>query len=174
MEFTATVETKGKIFEGKAPEIIQQALTAAMYEATQFLEAEVKKRTPIGVSGAKGGLVSTIYGEVVEKGAKGIIGHQSAYGDVIEKGRTAGKKWPPEGVLLTWIKKILGVEGPFSDVKSRRLMTAAKLEFLIRRKIGQKGFPGVHMFERAFKEGMPRLEKIFDDAGFKITEKLNE
>ena len=167
MDFKVSIETKGKIFEGKAPEIVREALTDVMYEATAFLEREVKARTPRGVFGASGGLVSTIHGEVVGKGTtaiKGIVGHMSKYGDVIEKGRTAGKTWPPEGVLLRWIELKIGV----ADEMARRL------EFVIRRKIGQKGFPGAHMFERALKEGWPRLKKMFDDAGFKIARKLSE
>jgi hypothetical protein len=167
MELRATITTKGKVFEGKAPEIIQEAMSAAMTEAVMFLEAEVKKRTPVGVFGAQGGLISTIYGEVTEKGMKGVIGHQSRYGDVIEKGRTPGKKWPPEGALLRWIEVKMGVGS--ADLRSAR-----RIEFLIRRKIGQRGFPGAAMFEKAFKEGWPRLKKIFNDAGFRIAKTLNE
>jgi hypothetical protein len=167
MELRVSIEKKGKIFEGKGAEICQQALEAAMYEATAYLEREVNKRTPTGVFGAQGGLVSTIHGEVVGKGTpavKGIVAHGSVYGDVIEKGRRAGKKWPPEGVLLRWIEMKMGVTGE----------AAKRLEFVIRRKIGRKGFPGAHMFDRAFREGWPRVEKIFDDAGFKATQELNE
>jgi hypothetical protein len=167
MDLKVSISTKGKIFEGKAPEIIRQELVDVMYEATSFLETEVKKYTPTGVYGAKGGLISTIYGEVLEKGSpivKGIVGHQSVYGDVIEKGRRAGKTWPPEGALLRWIELKMGV--PEEQAK--------RLEFVVRRKIGQKGFPGAAMFETAFKRGWPKLKKMFDDAGFKIARKLNE
>ena len=92
------------------------------------------------------------------------MGHQSKYGDVIEKGRTAGKKWPPEGVLLRWIEVKLGVEDK----------VAKQLEFVIRRKIGKKGFPGVDMFERALNENWPKLQEIFDHCGFDIARGLNE
>ncbi len=166
MELKVSITTKGKIFEGKGPEIVRDALEDTMYEATQFLEEEVKKRTPLGVSKAKGGLVSTIHGEVISKGepiVKGIVGHQSLYGDVIEKGRRAGK-WPPEGVLLRWIEVKLGV--PEAQAK--------RLEFIIRRKIGQKGFPGAHMFENALDEGWPKLKEIFDRGGFEISRQLSE
>ena len=167
MELKISVQTKGKIFEGRAPEIIRQQLIDVMYEATSFLEGEVKKHTPSGVYGAKGGLISTIYGEVIEKGSpmvKGIVGHQSVYGDVIEKGRRAGKTWPPEGVLLRWIEMKMGLD----------TVQAKRLEFVIRRKIGQKGFPGAQMFEKTLDEGWPKLKEIFDRSGFEITRKLNE
>jgi len=166
MELKVSITTKGKIFEGKAPEIVQDQLAAAMYEATSFLEREVKKRTPQGVFGGAGGLLSTIHGEVVGKGTpviKGIVAHGSAYGDVIEKGRRAGKTWPPEGALLRWIEVKMGLPEE----------TAKRLEFVIRRKIGQKGFPGAHMFENALQEGWPKLKDMFDRAGFEIARELN-
>jgi len=167
MELKVSISTKGKIFEGKAPEIAQKALEDAMYEAVMFLEGEVKMRTPMGVFGTSGGLISTIHGEVMGKGMsaiKGIVGHQSIYGDVIEKGRRAGKTWPPQGALFRWIEVKMGVPEE----------TAKRLEFVIRRKIGKKGFPGAAMFENALKQGWSKLKKIFDDAGFNITRKLNE
>ncbi len=167
MELKVSISAKGKIFEGKAPEIVRDILEDTMYEATSFLEREVKLRTPIGVYGAKGGLLSTIHGEVISKGEsiiKGIVGHQSLYGDVIEKGRTAGKAWPPEGALLRWIEVKLGVAGE----------QAKRLEFVIRRKIGQKGFPGAHMFEKTLDETWPRLKEIFDRGGFEIARELNQ
>ena len=164
MELRATVTTKGKIFEGKAPEIVQDALKGAMYEAVALLKREVKALTPTGVFGVSGGLVSTIHGEVLEMGKKGIIGHGSPYGDVIEMGRRPGQKWPPEGVLERWIEKKIGASG--ESVKG--------IEFLIRRKIGRKGFPGVHMFEKAFKANYGKLVDIFQRAGFKITREINE
>lgn len=165
MELKVLISQKGKILEGKAPEIIRDNLTSAMYEATEFLEQKVKERTPLGVT--KGGsLRSTIHGEVEGKGTpviKGIVGHQSAYGDVIEKGRTAGKAWPPEGVLLRWIELKFGKD----EIEAKRL------EFVIRRKMGRKGFPGAHMFEKALTEGWPKLTEIFDRMGFEITRELN-
>ncbi len=164
MELKVSITTKGKIFEGKAPEIIQEARQEAMYEATSYLEALVKQFTPTGVYGVSGGLISRIYGEVLEMGSKGIVGHGSPYGDVIEKGRRAGTKWPPEGALLRWIEMKIGATGK----------AAESLEFLVRRKIGRKGFPGAHMFDQAFKKGWPKLKEIFDRAGFKIARKLGE
>lgn len=166
MELKVSVSQKGKIFEGQAPEIVQKELTSAMYEATQFLERTVKEGTPQGVGGAKGGLMSTVQGEVVGKGmpvVKGIVAHQSKYGDPVEKGRTAGKAMPPEGTLIRWIEVKLGkTEGE-----------AKRLEFVIRRKIGQKGFPGAYMFEKGLDQGWPTVQGIFDRYGFVIARELN-
>lgn len=167
MELKVSVTQKGKIFEGVSQFIIRDKLSQAMYEATAFLEREVKKRTPQGVGGAQGGLLSTIHGEVIGKGTsviKGIVGHTSKYGDVIEKGRTAGKAWPPEGSLIRWIEVKMG----FGAAEAKRI------EFLIRRKIGKKGFPGAFMFERALNENWGKLQGIFDRCGFEIARELSE
>ncbi len=161
------VNVKGKILEGKAPEIMNEKLTSAMYEATMFFEREVKKRTPEGVFGEKGGLKQSIIGEVIEKGSpvvKGVVVSAYSYAEVIEKGRTAGRAWPPEGALLRWIEVKLGQD----EAQAKRL------EFVIRRKIGQKGFPGAHMFERALDENMGEIQDIFDRAGFDIARELSE
>lgn len=166
MDFQIRIEKTGKIFEGQAPGILEQNLTAAMYEATLFLEGEVRKGTPQGVYGTQGGLISTIYSEVHGKGTpvvKGIVAEQSKYGEVIEKGRRPGQKMPPAGTLLRWIEVKMGVSAE----------QAARIEFLVRRKIGQKGFEGAHMFEKAITKGLPALQAIFEKFGFKIAQETN-
>jgi hypothetical protein len=167
LELKISVQTKGKIFKPEAAQIMRQALVNVMYEAVLFLEGQIRELTPIGVSGVKGGLRSTIQHEVIGKGTpivKGTVFTQSPYGEVIEKGRRAGKTWPPEGALLRWIE--VKMHAPEEQAK--------RLEFVIRRKIGRKGFPGVHMFEKAITRGWPKLRKMFDDAGFRIAKHLSE
>jgi len=167
MELKVSITAKGKIFEGKAPEVIQKKLDSAMYSAVMLLEREVKFRTPVGVFGAQGGLQGSIHGEVQGRGTpvvKGIIGHQSKYGNVIEKGRRAGKSWPPEGSLLRWIEVKFGVSEK----------VAKMIEFPIRAKIGKKGFEGAHMFEKGLEANWPKIQKMFDKAGFEIARELGE
>lgn len=167
MELKATITASGKIFENKAPEIVRNALMGVMYEATQYLEREIKKSTPVGVYGAKGGLLSSVHGEVVQKGdemVKGIVATQSPYGEVIEKGRRAGKTWPPEGALLKWIELKMGVDA----------VQAKRLEFVVRRKIGRKGFQGKQMFEKTWNDKFPVIQRMFETAGFNIARKINE
>lgn len=167
MELKLSITAKGKIFEGKAPEVIQKKLNRAMTLAVMFLEREVKLRTPVGVFGAQGGLQGSIHGEIQGRGTpfvKGIVGHTSKYGDVIEKGRTAGKAWPPEGALLRWIEVKFGVSEK----------VAKRIEFPIRAKIGNKGFPGTYMFEISLDKNWSKIQKMFDEAGFNIARELSE
>ena len=167
MELKATISMRGATFDGKAPEIIRKDLLSAMSEATSYLEKGIKEKTPQGVFGLQGGLRSTIFGEVYTKTALviGIMGHgMPKYGDVIEYGRRPGKKMPPAGAMLRWVELKTGLSGK----------PAQRVEFLIRRKIGKEGFPGVHMFEKTFIESQGKLTQIFDQAGFDIAFHLSE
>lgn len=167
MELKVSITQKGKIFEGKGPEVVQAELEGAMYDAVMLLERGVKLKTPVGVFGAQGGLQSTIHGEVQGKGTpivKGIVATQSPYGEVIEKGRRAGKAWPPEGTLLRWIEVKFGVSEK----------VAKRIEFPVRAKIGKKGFPGAHMFEKGWDENWPKIQRRFEKAGFNIERELSE
>lgn len=167
MEMHASVTCRGKISGGQGPDMSHKRLAAAVHEATAFLEAKVKEKTPTGVYGAKGGLRSTIAGEVQGQGTplvKGIIGTASAYGEVIEKGRRPGKAWPPPGVLQQWIAMKMGINGE-EEIK--------QVEFLVRAKIAHKGFPGVHMFENAFKENLKQLQNMFDRHGYQLSEEMS-
>lgn len=174
MDLIATITLKGNLFDGKAPAIVRAQLVAYMYEATAFLEEKVKANLPtdldglsrgVGVYGNAGGLRSTIHGEPTDVNGttiKGVVAHESIYGDIIEKGREAGKTMPPSGTLLRWMEVKLGM--------SKK--EALSKEFIIRRKIGQKGFPGIHMFERAFNEGFNQLTEMADKYGFQISRAL--
>jgi hypothetical protein len=165
--YSVTVTAKGAVFEGKAPEIINAALTGFMQEAVTYLEREVKRGTPTGVYGAQGGLLSTISGEVTGKGTplvKGVVGHgRPQYGNVIEKGRTGGKAMPPSGTLVRWLEVKLGL----SEKEAQRI------EFVVRRKIGRRGFPGAEMFEGALNRGWPAIQAMGERAGFDLARKLN-
>jgi hypothetical protein len=184
LELNATITVKGPVFEGNLPILAtQRNLDRAMSEAVALLERKVKenirKAPRIGVGGAKGGLLASIHGETIQKGTpliKGIVATQSIYGEVIEKGRRPGKKMPPEDALDRWIDKKIGTtRRSFKSVDQVMAYVAWKksISFLIRRKIGQKGFPGIHMFERAWNENLPQIQNIFESAGFEIVRELN-
>lgn len=165
MSISVRIDTSGAFLSGQAPEIIQKNLNQAIVAATMLLWREVQARTPQGVGGYQGGLISTIQSAVSGKGTpvcKGIITHGKPYGDVIEKGRTVGKGMPPEGSLLRWLEVKLGL----SEKDAKRI------EFVVRRKIKSKGFAGAHMFEQALKDNLSRVEAIFMQAGFALAKEL--
>ncbi len=171
MQMHAQVIIKGPVAERRAPAIAHKEILAAMSEAVMFLERKVKENIEragrMGVGGSQTGLYRTIAGEVIDKGAamvKGIVSHSKPHGDVIELGRRPGKKMPPPGVLLEWIKLRIGATGE----------TAKQIEFLIRRKIARKGFPGIHMFQKAFEDNYSQVRAIFARHGYEIAKLVSD
>ncbi|MCE5265676.1 MAG: hypothetical protein LLG97_19380 [Deltaproteobacteria bacterium] len=170
MDMRCTFQAR-KDMPARAPAIVQRRLDSAIHEATMLLVGEVKRiiweEKRLGVGGVEAGLYKDIESEVLDQGTplvKGIVFTGRAYGIVIEKGRRPGKAWPPQGVLLPWIQLKLGLSGE----------QAKDVEFLIRRKIGKLGFPGIHMFERAFNQNRPKIQKMFEKAGYDIVDKVSE
>lgn len=137
-----------------------KALTAALDEAVMFLVREIKLRTPQGVSGAQGGLLGSIQGDVVLRGstlARGVIASNSQYGLAVEKGRRAGAAMPPREALVDWIAQKFGVDED----------QARKLSWPVARAIAKHGtikrfdYKGAQMFEKAVDENLPALQEIF-------------
>lgn len=168
MDIKISITTSGALLQGKAPAVIQAGLDGFVTEATIFLKAQVMMRTPQGVGGAREGLMASINAntEVTGKGTplvKGVVAHDSRHGDVVEKGRTAGKGMPPKGSLVRWLEVKLGL-----DEK-----TARRIEFVVRRKIGVKGFEGAHMFEKAVTGNLGKLDAMAERWGLKIATELS-
>lgn len=161
MEQRVTFKATGPLFQpGEIDASFQAAADRFVHEAVALLETEVRALTPVGVFGAQGGLLGTIFGEAREPGTlrvHGVVGHQSVYGDVIEYGRQPGKM-PPTGSLIRWIEVKLGTDRH----------TAERLDFVIRKKIATKGFPGAFMFERAFENSQEPLNRIARDCGLEL------
>lgn len=167
MELRVRIEVSGPLLAGKGPAIVQQHIERFVDLAVSLLVREVKIRTPRGASPAGSGLAYSIKEDVQGRGTplvRGIVGTASKYGEVIERGRRPGRGWPPKGVLLEWIRYRFGV----TDQK-----TLERLEFLIRRKIGQKGFEGVHMFEKALTENFNRLQAMAQREGLALVAVLD-
>ena len=167
MNLQINVSTKGALLSGKSPEIIQANLDRFVTQATMFLQVEVQKRTPQGVFGAQGGLLGSIQSEITGKGSpviKGTVMSAQKYAEVIEKGRTAGKGMPPVGTLLRWLEVKLGL----SETEAKQI------EFVVRRKIGGKGFEGRHMFEKAVTENQSRLDQMAQACGLSIATELSK
>lgn len=172
MQINVRIIPSGEMLTGQPGKVIQRNLDAMITEATLFLLKEVKKRTPVGVYGDKGGLRGSIQADFQGRGTpavKGIVATASKYGLAIEKGRTAGKAMPPKGSLVRWLEVRLGL-----DEK-----TAQRIEYVVRRKIGAQGFKkphekGYRMFERAIALNWAQLERIFVKGGFSLTRELSE
>lgn len=167
MELKIKIDVQGALLKGKAPEIIKKNLEGAITKATMLLHAEVIKRTPQGVSPAGSGLLHSIKGDVVQKGTlyvKGIVGTANPYGEVVEKGRAAGKGIPIDA-LTVWVQRKLGITDP---------ETVRKVSIIISSRAKRYGIKGAHMFENALNENMDKIEAIFKKAGFDMAKELSE
>lgn len=165
MNLIARIEISGPLLAGKGPAVVQKHIERFVTSAVLLLEREVKLLTPQGVSGAQGGLLSTIKHEVAGRGTalvRGLVGTSSPYGEVIERGRRPGRGWPPRGALLRWIEMKFGVSG----------REAQRIEYLVRRKIARKGFEGAHMFDKAFTKNLPRLQSMAQAEGLALVTEL--
>lgn len=160
----AKITAQGALLTGNPEGIVQRNMSAAMQEAVQFGVRRVKGRTPQGVSGAQGGLLGSIQGEVRHPGGDvvGIIGTASPYGLAVEKGRSPGEKMPPAGTMLRWLEVKMGIETE----------EAEEIEYVVRRKIGREGTEGAHMFEQTIDEDADSFQTIFERYGLRITKEL--
>jgi hypothetical protein len=166
MELKLEIKKQGAIFEGKAPEIMQKELDAAMESTLMLLQREVKERTPVGVLGAEGGLLGSIQTDIKGKGTpvvKGIVASVSEYAEAVEKGTKP--HFPPTGPIQLWVKRKLKIE----DEKQSR-----QVAFMIARSIAKRGTKGQYMFKKALEAKENKIQKIFEKAGYQIVRELNE
>lgn len=146
----------------KAPDIVREEMTAAMWQAELLLEREVKDKTPVGV-GAGGGLRGSIAAqqpEVSSDAVLGVVGTAMAHAVPVEIGTRP--HFPPVQPLEDWVIAKLGV--PEKEAHGVALLVA--------RKIAARGTLAVGMFHRAFNEQRGRTEAIFTDARRRIRDRL--
>jgi hypothetical protein len=164
-KITITTKATGPVFEpGKARQIIHANLEAAMWDAVQFLENQVKERTPGGSPGEERGLRGSIFGEVRGRGLGELLGIVSSpfeYAEPVELG--SRPHMPPVAPIVPWAKKVLGLEGK----------AAVSAAWGIAKTIKVRGTPARYMFRRGLEENIPKVIEIFEAAGFNIAIDLN-
>lgn len=165
MNMIIKIDINGALLKGNAPDIVQRNLESAVTKTTMLLYREVAMRTPQGVSGASG-LMGSIKSDVLQKGTtavKGVVATNSKYGEVVEKGRSAGKGIPIDQ-LTRWVQVKLGISDP---------EIIRKVSIIISKRAKKYGIKGVHMFENALNANYGKIETIFNKAGFDISNGLN-
>lgn len=127
----------------KHPRIAREEISKVLDIIVTRLVGATVEKTPRGVGGGAG-LAGSIHGEVAGRGnpVTGKWGTPLAHGEVVEKGRTAGKRMPPVEPIARWAQRKLGV--PADEARS--------VGFVIARSIAEHGFEGAHMFEEAWDE----------------------
>lgn len=145
-----------------APDIVNEELVAATWEAELLLEREIKELTPVGV-GAGGGLRGSISAReprTLADNVIGVVGTSAAHALPVEIGTRP--HFPPIEPLQDWVEAKLGVGDNASY----------GVAFMIARKIARRGTQGAHMFERAFEANRAQVQQIYARARTKIAKRM--
>jgi hypothetical protein len=163
------------------PPAVAKGAEQGITESILLLENAVKSniltgRPPHGATSASGTLLGHVFSELrgTPASPRGIVAVSppaDQYALVVEKGRTPGKRMPPPQALIAWVRKrfptvISATARAFGKAEKRltrrQARQSAELSFawIVARSIGKKGFPGIHMFERAFTEHRPHVIEI--------------
>jgi hypothetical protein len=168
--------------------ILAERLVPALTEATMLLEREIKQRTPVGVTeAARGSITSEVRTGVGIPVA--TVGSPLKHVAVLNDGRRPGQKPPPAEALELWVRRNVKIDRVHASgmkagqVKTRKGKTlsraptskeALSIAFVIARAIGARGTPARRMFEETLQESEPALQRIFGDVGLRITMDITE
>lgn len=155
MDFRLSINIPNLKGLGVVPQISKE-IDAALLDLGHLGQRLVSERTPVGISGGGGGLRGSLFTELrgtsqaeLARGAPSkrevIVASNLFYAPIVEAGRRPGRR-PPIAPILLWVRRKLQISEP----------RATSVAVLISRKIGARGYPGYHMFERAWKQ----LEKL--------------
>lgn len=153
---------KGPIWTRQGLRIMRREFGRAMTEVVTLTESEVAQGTPVGATGL---LRTGITGLVLDstKGIVKVAGPSSVYGDIVEKGRRAGR-FPPVDAIALWVKRKL--RPPAKELKS--------VSFLVARKIARQGYKGAFMFRNAERTMKRQIIARFQQAKLIIERKLGD
>jgi hypothetical protein len=156
-------------------EVIGEELAAAMAESVALLEAAVKPKVPIGVTGAARASVAGEVRQVAVGDMLGVVGSPLGHVQVLELGRRPGQKQPPTEALELWVRRKIVYSrktGPRGGRQKLTIAEARSIAWVIARKIGRDGTEAVKMFETAAKENEAKVRQIFEKRGARIALRL--
>lgn len=133
----------------RSPDIVREEMLAAVTEADQLLEREVKDLTPTATGQSRASIFSRE--QSLPDGAIGVVGTTQPSVVYVELGTRP--HFPPIQALEDWVRVKLGI----SDEK--RIHGVA---YLVARKIAARGTLGVGMFHRTISRQRDAVQRIFD------------
>lgn len=146
----------------EAPEIVEDELYGATWEALLFLQRETQDNTPVGIGGG-GGLRGSIAAREPRRLSDqviGTVGTSLAHAAPVELGTKP--HMPPIQPLEDWARIKLGLDA--QDAKGAA--------FAIAQKIKREGTEGAFMFKTAFEDGEPTVQNIFGNAMDRIEQRM--
>lgn len=146
MQFQIDVRNNAAIAEAfrQYPQATMAAMTAAMHEATSYLEARIKNESPTAAGLLRDSWFSTV--QVGQDRITGTVGTSSSYAIPVELGTKP--HMPPIQPLKDWVAVKLGVE----DVDS--------VAWAIAHKIKKYGTKGQHTVQTVMED--PDTERTYN------------
>jgi hypothetical protein len=143
----------------KAPDIVREELLAALTEADQLLEREVKDKMPTASGLSRASIFSRE--QVLPDGGIGVVGTSELHVAYVELGTRP--HMPPVEALEDWVRMKLGI----SDEKKIH-----GVAYLVARKIAMRGTLGVGMFHRTWAQQRPAVVAMFERAHQRIVARI--
>lgn len=144
----------------RGPEVTLDAVNRIV----THIQANVQKRTPVGVTGL---LRSNIFREteVVSQVPVDVVGHvytDMIYGAAVETG--ARPRWVPFEPLHIWVTQKLGKSGTEAIQATKRIRASIARHGTSSPAFTGTGTPGFLMFDQGLDESMPYIDKVLGEA----------
>lgn len=117
----------------------------SLADALEDLKKRVIKYTPVARGLTAENIFTAIDGETLND-LNGIVASPDEWFPVLEYGRRAGSRMPPQQPIEEWMD-VVGLDRRFS--------------FVVRRNIAARGLPALHIMQRALDEGKQKFATIW-------------
>lgn len=144
----------------RAPEIVEEELLRATWEAEFLLQREIMEKTPVGATGLLRQSISAREPEVNGRQVLGAVGTSISHAQPVELGTKP--HWAPLRPLIDWVQARLDIKGP----------QAVGVAMKIQRKIAARGTPAVGMFHRGFNENRNQVNQKYARAHGRMVQRL--
>ena len=143
----------------KRDPVVRQQMHAALNEAILYVNRQVLKRTPVGVTDVLHGSIqaSPHVRDLAGGSMVALTGTSIPHGIPVEMGTKP--HWAPIAPLIRWAEEKLG---------------DPDAAFAVRAKIAREGTEGAHMFEEGLKASQSKIKSIFEKHGLRIKTRLME
>ncbi len=121
--------------------------------ATERIRSQIAKDAPLGASGIMGNSFTTGAPKIRGNRVEGRI-NAIGYTRFVEEGHGGGGRFPPEGPIRQWLRRVKGLKG--AELK--------KATFLVRRKIARIGVKGKFFIKKAIAASRRNVERLYTNA----------
>jgi len=147
-------------FDG-ADDVIDLEMRQTMDASLNIFHQLVDPMTPVFNGHLRAATTEHVFGTPAGGNFWGQLLNPMEYADDVENGRPPGQ-YSPIFPLEYWVRRKLGIPFPGSLARAFQISATHK----------EKGRKGVKMFERAFKQGKPRVEQLWQGIDERIARKI--